>query len=288
MKKRRNNLFIIGLLGVFIVGLIMVRNFVLRDENKSDIIDVSNIEVDDKFLAQMNEKELLQYKVLNSIDFYKSVEGILSSGNKSTNESEITKFVIDIKNKRAYYNQKSDEQNNETIINDGKRIIIDNNKKEYRSDKINYFEKDNIFPRLKPNQRFFGEKKIKVKYKDEIREVTGFAYREDGYLIQIKNLFDQEILSHYMHDLNWDIEKKTQYLDRDAIQIKGEMDLVDKYGASVFRAIIDEETGVILSMEYLDKKGDIIIYDKITEINFNLKATENVFNIDLKNYKRVN
>lgn len=287
MKKRNSNLFIIILIGVFIISLIIVKSFALEGEN-NNIIDVSAVTVDEKFLAQMNEKELLYYKILNSIDFYETVEGILVSGNNKTNENETIKFIVDMKNKKAYYNEKSDDLNEEIIINGSKRIMIDHVKKEYRIDSIDTYDKDKIISRLKPNQRFCGEKITKFKYNNEIREVQGIAFRNDGYLINIRNLFDQEIIGTYLHDYEWNIEKSIEYLGRKATIIKGEMKFVDKYGASVFEAIIDNETGIILSTEFLNKKGEIIKYEKITEGKFNSRVEEKFFIKQLDDYKKIN
>jgi aminopeptidase len=72
----------------------------------------------------MTEKQLIQYKIMNSIDFYSTAVGKYEKNNKITKENEEIYYVVDVKNRMGYQRKinSKDNEDSEFVFKDGKVV----------------------------------------------------------------------------------------------------------------------------------------------------------------------
>lgn len=253
------------------IGLGIFSAYKLKKNNTNKYPEyVKYITVNEEFFNSMTDKELLCYKIINSIDFYNNVSGTYKEINNTTGESLEIKYYADIEKNKSYSIM---DDNNEVLNKDDKVILIDKNKNTYKEYKITN-KKDNDISKLK--------------VKDRVDDKNNFIHRRDGDFLDILRqiLFSQSL---YTGDLiyfdDWTIDEKTTYLGREAIKITGRFNCVGKTHEEKYNIIIDEATGIVLKKESFDGNNNVICSLETTEIHVDEGIPDDIFEIDMNKYK---
>ena len=76
---KNKKLFFIALITLLVSIVIITKIYINTTDNKDNNIElpsyVDSIIINDDFFNSMSEKEVINYKILNSIDFFKNVTG---------------------------------------------------------------------------------------------------------------------------------------------------------------------------------------------------------------------
>lgn len=263
MKINKKTIIIISILLVLIVGG-GVTTVLLKGNKSEDKYPeyVKHIKVDNKFFEGMTEKELLMYKVLNSIDFYKNVSGTYNNFN--SDEGEVH-YYVDNEKKRTYIKSNLYE----VLVKDNNVVSM-----EYGRHKVSEFAVNDVVDEYIP----------KLKVKDRIDDEEQFIGRVDTeYLQQARTtLLNEEEGAYLLRNIgNWEIEWCT-YLERDAAKIESKMEFESKDGIEKVVYIVDKETGIILEHRRLDKNNNTIYGFETTEIKVDKGIADEVFDKKLE------
>lgn len=286
MKGNKKNIIIIVLIFALIIIVGFGSYIRSKSNNKFYEIDVSNVEVNSAFFESMSEKELIHYKILNSIDFFNTAMGKYEKKNNATNEQENITYAVDVANKRSYGKYIDNSEKEELVVKDDKKIEINNISKTYREFSIEIQPKDEVVKLLKPRERYLDRDTEIIRSGNKYAMEEGFISRIDGGFIYIgaESIFSLDYLPSYLKEYdNWDIVGHGEYLGRNYVEISGEIGL-GKYSISRFKSLVDENTGIILKMEFLNSKDEIISSLVTKNISLDVNIDESFFNIDLSGY----
>lgn len=244
--------------------------------NKTDEIDVSNVILNEEFFSSMSEKELIHYKILNSIDYFKNVSGELEKTDVKYGDNLKVNYVIDVENRRGYVHSISEAEDSEIICDNGNQLQIDNVKKSYREFKLEVYPKDETLKKLKSKNRY--------------SEKEGYMERRDSeYILGADySVFDQEFSPGELKDYStWDIKGEENYLGRNCVLIEGNLGSVGKSGDKTFRKLVDKDTGMILKSERLNSKGEVVLSTIVKSMKINENINSKVFEKNLKGYTKI-
>ncbi|MEG2656909.1 MAG: hypothetical protein RSA29_14535 [Clostridium sp.] len=309
MKKILNkNLILSVVIGLFAMVLFLHKiypqllnadtynaNVTPAKDETSSVSTVSDVEIDEIFFSSMDEKELIHYKILNSIDFFSSVEGQFNTFNIFFSDATVT-YAIDIKNKKSHVTTNEEGKDLDYTYNNGKAVELNNLEKNYREIKCNYnenalsninaqrnniTEKDDItaniqikdLNRLKPRQRYdFTGVLLGRSY--ELFSGTGISILSQGIMVCSMNDYSK-----------WDIEGEETFLDRVCTKISGNLNVIDKRSKSEkFIAWVDTETGVVVKYYEEDGNGKQTSGFETIYIKYNNALDENLFTLDFDKY----
>lgn len=228
---------------------------------------VKHAVINDEFFNSMSDKELICYKILNSIDFYNTAQGTYTEGNEIDKQYTTNKYYADIDNRKTRLILDS---NYEVLVNNDKRYWIDKNKKTYKESEVFYEKDDNI-----------AKLKVEDRYKETI--VT----REDGEFLDILSvtLFNQSETANSLKNFdNWSIAENISYLNREAVKINGNFNIVGKTDEKTFQIIVDSNTGIILEKKTFNTQGNLVTSFETKEILIDKEIDDNIFNVDLSMY----
>lgn len=236
-------------------------------------VDISLIEVNEEFFKSMNEKELLNYKIINAVDFFDTVEGELVQFGAYYNNT--VKYNIDVKNSKSFTHDKSNEEDIYIFFNNGVYKELDNKEKTYRNLVVpekNKEEMDNL-RKLKPKQRYGGNGLVKFR-KTEILTSVG------------NSILAEEYLANYLADYDeWSIEGNEEFIGRQCTKIAGKRDCVDRQTkAEKYTALIDTETGVVLKYDEMDASDKVVGGFETKYIKYNVKFDPKIFEIPSEGY----
>ena len=250
------------------------------DDNASTIInagdtsvDLSLVEVNEDFFNSMNEKELIHYKVINSIDFFDTVEGEFQ--NFGFYFDDTVKYIIDIKNNRSFEHEESSEKNIDSIFNDYKCIELDNTDNTYKNIQVlnKAGEEPSYLRKFKPKQRYDG---------------NGILSNRSTILISGtgRSVLAEETLGGHLRDHErWSIDGSEEFIGRKCTKISGEREVVDtKTKVSKFTALIDTETGVVLKYDEMDASGEAVNGFETKYIKYNETYDDKIFEIPKEGY----
>ncbi|MBW6411664.1 hypothetical protein [Clostridium weizhouense] len=277
---KNKKLFFIALITLLVSIVIITKIYINTTDNKDNNIElpsyVDSIIINDDFFNSMSEKEVINYKILNSIDFFKNVTGKYTYTDKISKYNEVVKYCADIENKKSYVSIISDDGNtNEEII------YKDNIQRQFDNIK-------NLYTDFQGTEYVVNENIRKLKPKDRYNKKNGeFIDRRDGdFLVQDNiTLFNQEIQSYLKNYDNWEIEGDIDYLNRKSILINGKLGFTGKSGENKFKIIVDKETGIILNLDFLDKDNNTLMSMETNEINIDKNIDPSIFEKSTDAYK---
>lgn len=279
MNKKVKNIWIV--LVILFISIVVITKIYINITNKKD----SNVElpsyvdsiiINDDFFSSMSEKEIINYKILNSIDFLKNCTGKYIYIDKTSKYTETIKYCADIENRWSYESIISDDgnENKEIIYKDNIRRQFNNIKKLYSEFQESENVADDNIRKLKPQDRYLknGE----------------FINRNDGDFLgeNDKTLFNQEIQSYLKNYNRWEIQGEEDYLNRKAIVINGKLGFTGKSGENNFKIIVDRETGIILKLDLLNKDNDVIMSMETKEISIDKNIDSSMFEKSVNGYNK--
>ena len=275
MKKIKNNILIIFLI-IFIAIFICIK--ITGNKETSHLPSyVNDVTVNEDFFQSMNEKELTVYKILNSIDFFKTAIGTYKYVDSSDNCNEIVKYYVDIDNKKSYVNTQSEdgEVNKELICTENSKIYFDNIKRVYSEFPVSKTIEIDYIRKLKPEDRY--DKKS-----------NEFISRQDGnFMVEVSEiLFNQELQSYLKDYEKWNIQGEEDYLNRKAIYITGSLGFTSKNGSNKFELLVDKSTGIVLKLNFLNKDNKIISSLITTDIILDKTIESSIFEKGTSGYNK--
>lgn len=291
---RRNSINKILILVILIIGVALgavtflnMKHKRENDPNRFNVTDKQIVnqdtalttEVTNDFLKSMNEKQLIHYKIINSIDFFHTVKGEINQFGISFDNEDI-KFNIDVKSNMSLIEINSKSKDIKTIFNDGKCRDFDENNKTYRDIQVvsqDEYEgvKKSDLSKLMPNQRY--------------NEGNVILPRNTELLLGVdKSILSEAILGTYMKDYSkWNIEGNEEFLGRKCVKISGlRYGKDERSKAEKYIALIDDETGIVLKYDELDANDKAVNGFSLKEIKFNEAMNKDIFNLDVEGYSK--
>jgi len=242
-------------------------------------MDLSSIEVNEEFFNSMNEKELLHYKVINSIDFFETVEGEIYNLGFPITDNGTTKYIIDIKNNRSLVHKETSNVNSDTIFNNDSSIEFYNTDKTYRRIRTST---DEIAPNGNIRVSDLNKLMPKQRYKD-----GDVLCRSTNLTLGVSNsILDETYLGKYMEDYDsWSIEGSEEFIGRQFTKISGKKGLVDHISkAEKYTALIDTETGIVLKYDELTSEDEAVVGFETKSIKFNEEYDFELFDLSTEGY----
>lgn len=236
---------------------------------KNDNADIS-VTADSKV-----SKDSIFYKMLNTVDYYTKVSGIVIDANGNINAPITIEFESDLEKINAYskvtiedLTKRNTIFSKETYISDMQCTKINNIKKTFTVSGDVIDEKQYVIP--KSNERL----------KTSEDEQPCYSYRPNSTNIPEASscLLPQEITFSLLTDKDmWSINGTETYLERECYIINGKTDKYysNKLGAETFLMLVDVKTGTLLKYEGYNSGGDVCDYIYAKEIKFDGEA-ENV------------
>lgn len=281
MKKNRKMskstvITILVLLSMAVIaGGIKLTSYVSANSNHEKI-NVSKRALNDDFFNSMNEKELIHYKMLNSIYSVDTVKAKINDMAKGAYNEDIT-YITDIKNKKSYSStiDNSTKENKETIISNNIPIEFDNIQKTYKEfrqeeDIVEYEE--SYIRLLKPSER----------YKDNRGYYINNQFAFLGY--GSDTIFGNTVVDKLSNYDNWNIVKETTYLNRQCIEVSIKMEKSNQ--GDNLDVIVDKETGIILERKSLMGQSDVRMDIKVVELEINPTIDSKIFEKDKSEYTK--
>ncbi|ADL52457.1 hypothetical protein [Clostridium cellulovorans] len=263
--------------------------------NDSD--DSVSSELEDSIPAGMDEKETIQYKMLNSIDLFEYAFGNFEYYSKGA-PALLVEYVVDNRSGKSYTNIRSADETNdfsiEDIFKDRKCIHIINKDKTYKESETTAISKE------------YEEenKKLKLKEKISIAEDGNkiYSYRQDPNFMGMAEevLFNQSITFGLLEDsTKWNINGVDTYLNIECFNISGE--LTDSYSQKLkgtkFNLLVDKNRGVILKLEVVDDSNNVGFSIKSLSMNVDdenceegsvsVSINDKKFDKDLSSYRKM-
>jgi len=253
MKNGRSTIIFVVVILLVFFGLLTYK--FTSERVKGDTIDVSHVILNEEFFSVMNAKELIHYKIMNSIDFFTTATGKFQRIDLPNKLEEEVTYQVDVKNRRGYSHitNTDNDQDLEILCSNGINLQFDNIKKTYKENKIEVLAKDKDLKKLKPINRFSKK--------------DGYLARSDNeYLLGTEDsLFNQSVACSYLNNYsNWSITGEEKYMGIDCVKIVGVMESTGKTHENNFILIVDKSTGIILKSQDLDMNGKVI-YSMTTE-----------------------
>ena len=235
-------------------------------------------------IETLNEKEQLLYKMLNSIDYYETIEATINYHSTFETEelTQVTKLSID-KAKEASFmiNYRDGLENSRIIIQKNEHTTIFKNDCSYITDSssnaFDFFEApvdDNFIKNLHPNERLSPYTKR-----------IGCSYLPNTVQpLQNNPLLLEELI---LKQEDWIIKEKITYLDRICLLIKANVTLYTHSIITHAEILVDEKTGLILNSEFYDSNHRLSDSTEVTELKINKPIPPNTFTVDLTGLKEI-
>lgn len=227
-------------------------------------------------ISNLNDKEKIHYKLLNSIDYFKSVEGEIHSFGTSFDNVDI-KYIIDKDNNRSVVYSKSKDNDLKTVYNNFKCVELDFDNKEYRNIVVgdtaeSMMEKDKL-KELKPGQRYNSDGSL-------ISRSSNILGRTDI------SIYSLSILSDYMKDYDkWSINGSEMFIGRNCTKIEGIRHGVEtRSKAEKYIALIDTETGIVLKYDEMNSDNEVVNGFETKYIKFDEAYDETIFSTSTEGY----
>lgn len=219
-------------------------------------------------------KEEIQFKMLNAIDYYESVQSKVTHHYEELDFDTIVESNIDLNHFTSYI-KVQDIKNGEVIRNfesgfnpeTGEFIDIQHHKKSYIAAPVNGFTVSEVknLSQLKNTQKTsFLEKypTVASRYEQSDGKQT-VVLRPDPVCMRIAATmtFPQAIALNYLQDPTlWEIQGKENLLNRQAIVISGQFkegSIAPIRTATSFKLWVDESTGILLKYESYAENGEL-------------------------------
>lgn len=288
-KKHKITLIVISsLFLLIIVGGIFLSKRSSKDTNDKVMVkNVPNLAKREELLNAMTHKEVIHYKIINSIDFFATAVGEFEKIDVSANSKTKVNYTIDVENRKGLIQIEGNE-NLEALIKGGQKLEIDNVAKTYKEYPLNIEPKDENVKLLAPKDRYSKDDGYTI-HLNENSPKEDFITRKDAEFLAnaAESLFNQDYMISYLKDYDkWEIEGTDVFLERDCLKISGKFGYVSRYGASKFIALIDKNTGIILKFQTLTDNNILIDSLETKSIKLDTVIDEKVFEKDLKDYKK--
>lgn len=282
MKKRKG--LIVGISTLAFVGGTAFSGYQLSanaETNQSTNVQAISIQQEENI-----SKEELQHRMLNSIDYFESVEGGFIYHDILGEDTTID-YKIKIKDKPSSYEKLIMKDN--TI-----QASFDGTEKTFLDDKNKVFRKLGVMKQTYNKDQFKSESP-KERYQSRDGEKV-YIHRGDPSNMGLasESVFPQNIALGFLEDYNkWDISSEGTLNGENVVIVKGTLNdyYSAKFKATSFKLWVDKDTGILLQREVYNENGDVVEFIKTTSIKINSSIDDTKFKLkiptDYKNYKDV-
>ena len=243
-----------------------IRSTVTIHTETNDIASAVSVDENVRKLQtlDMDSKENIYHKVLNSIDYYNYAEGTLLTNMISSDGVEFTsEYALDLSEGRAYEHIHNEETEFDARIfvkdgltysislpTEGSPVVVD------------------------VSGSTGSEENYTVSVADgDNSGVPEYSYRLDPTNLSFASsysLFPQEIIFSTLSNLdNWEPIGKEEYLGRQCIAVEGGSEWTARRGSDSFKMLIDEKSGILLALDCFDTNGNSIYYIKTVKFSDN-------------------
>jgi hypothetical protein len=219
-------------------------------------------------------KQIVQDKMLNSIDNFKSARGSFRYYAKLDNvDNNTIDFDVKLNGKPVSYvkdTSKDGQYNVETTFDGDTRLSVDNKDKSYGESGV--AKGDGKSPSKSAQHRYLKDKKGKR---------IGVILRQDPSEMGIASsvLYNQNVALGILEDYNkWNIDKEETFLGFPVTVISGELpeDYKPRFEGTSFKILMEKDTGIILSLEVYNDAKEVVAAITVNNIkvNSNYSATD--------------
>ena len=218
------------------------------------------------------EKQSLQDKMINSIDYFKNAQGSFRYYVKKSDIDDIITFNVKLDgNPASYVNtiNNHDQTSIETTFDGDKRLEVIHQDKMYTLDQVLKADPNAPLPPKSSQKRYF---------KEEDGD-TGFMIVRDPANMGVASsvLNNQYVALGFLEDHNkWEINENDKFLGLPAIVITGELpDLYkSRFDGTSFKILVHKDTGILFaSLEIYDDSNEIVNIIKLNDIKLNSNYT---------------
>jgi len=282
----------IGLIGICIFSLTCGYILNAPAQNKQNLIDT--VEKTVNFAgttakatdsASISDNDILQNKMLNSIDYFNSAIGTFTYFDKKNNIDFTVDYKVRLGNNPSSYMKVINTNGNVQIsICDGNNLErYSENTKEYTSAIVT---KKN--PNNEDKEKYFSKNRYNT-----FDNKKSYFYRDDPACMGLasQSLFSQERALGFLKDYNmWNITGDEKLLGYEVKVIEGKLndDYSNKFGASKFKWLVEKNTGILLKEELFNSNEEVIRKLETTSFKLNLDIDNNTFKKDKSTYSKAN
>lgn len=270
------------LLTCFLIALLLFKVFPFWEQEEIKEDDKTNEEFKQfetavKASSKYPEQERIHQKIVDSIDYFKTVEGEYEVVDVEIDSTQKITYYIDSEHKRGRSSFMENNQKEKTVIyNENKKITFDDSEGTYQEFSWHPVKKDEKLLKMPPNKRYLNETGSQLSRQD-----AGFI----GYASQSIN-FELSFLLMFYED--WKIESEIEYLDLPAYKITGVVS--EKLSDSLkgnFEMIVEKNTGIVLDFRSFDDNGQIKYSITTKKIKLNQEMDSQIFLKDTSEYKKI-
>lgn len=239
---------------------------------------IEGIELNEDFFESLSDKEKVHYMLLNSIDYFETVSGVMEKTENlktiNATENSTTTFYYDMKSLRSNVHEACDSEgvDRTTIYNNDTSISKNNIDKTFRKLKVaesaeEAIKKTNDLNKLKPRQRQGRNRWRKFILSED------FIMPEPG-LCDVMMDYDK-----------WDIDGEEEYLGITCTKISGNKRSADhNTGGEKYVVLVDSNTGIVLKYEEMDSENNVVYSLKLTSIEYNKDFDDSLFDTSVEGY----
>ncbi|MCM3365085.1 hypothetical protein [Niallia sp. MER TA 168] len=236
----------------------------ILSSSKVDKFNYEEIKPSDSPALTLNSKSIskenIHYKMLNSIDYFKTAIGNFDYTSNSGGYKYTVDFSVDVENPKSHVVVKAGDKIVEESIYNGDGKYVDLNTKDKTYSTAGAPDK-NEAKALKENNLFEGVSPT-VRYSNDINGERVYDMRYDPTLMGMAqtSLFSQDIALGFLENYSkWNIETKEENNGYEAIVLSGELSdyYKNKHNAETFKLWVHSGTGILLKMEEYNKSGQV-------------------------------
>lgn len=269
---------------VFILYQLEVINL-LNSSTKTDAREDEEFESKEEFQNEIEEevqknlefpeKDKLVLKILDSTEYFTTVEGEFEEFDRKLNTINTTEFTVDVENRRSIGTYTSNGTKKQTII------IFEDQNKEYQLDEVNRtyreFELTGDLKQAENIDTLTAAERLVSGNARTIVQYDGFAFR----------IINSELVLYLQRFEDWEFEEIT-YLDLPCYKLTGVIDeTVSSSLNGPFEMIVHKETGLVLGYRSFDENNEVRKSLTLKWIKIDEGLDEDTFKKDLSAYKKL-
>lgn len=203
-------------------------------------------------------QESIHTKMLNSIDYFKSVQGTFVYKSKPANFKYSVDYKVQTRNGNRSNVKIKDSVQEINSVYDGQTLVESFSEQEsYQEFKMD----ENAIEVQAESEK--ADKSIKSRYDKSEKNEKVYNYRTDPTYMSAASVsvFPQEIALGFLEDYSkWEISGDIKYLGQNAVIINGTFNdyYAEKHQAETFKLWVDKNRGILLKLEEYGKDNEVM------------------------------
>ncbi|KYC92937.1 hypothetical protein MXL46_16105 [Heyndrickxia sporothermodurans] len=238
-----------------------------EEELTRDVIK-NNIEAN----SESPDKEKIVLKMLDSIDYFKDLQGEVEEYDKKYDQKTTYKFAVDVVNKRGIATTFTNNTPEDTIVilrKEDKKIMYDEKKHTYKTYKLLEDTKNEEISKQSATERLISDNRM-----------------DDDFGRVARNVVHSE-LSLLLKDFDsWNYSEAT-FSGIPSYKLTGVIDeKVSNSLAGKFEMIVTKNSGLVLDFKSYDENNTVKYYIKTRNIKIDRGLDKNIFYKEVSKYKK--